>query len=186
MGPLDELAISHCDLRPYFRSLLDFRQARVQGPVVFPPTKELTISHPMYLSPERYKSAPVKFAKSQHVLGIPLERVTIPNLQGQYARRDGGGVEAIGRQCIIVKQAVIQSQWSSSVCLSLLGVCLGFHLQICGYLCCSTTEERPNMSFFIHRASAGDVIWQDGPRAPYPMYIFHIVGVVGYRWSCPL
>jgi hypothetical protein len=70
MGPLDELTISHSDLRPYF--LPPFEE-----PVTFPKIKELTISHPIYISPEKHKTAIVAFARRQHALGIPLERVII-------------------------------------------------------------------------------------------------------------
>lgn len=77
LAPLDELTIYRCDLRPYCRSLFNLREDQTEEPVVFPQTKELTISHPAYTSDEHCKVVVVGLAKSQHARGIPFERVII-------------------------------------------------------------------------------------------------------------
>ena len=47
-------------------------------PIVFPPIKELTISHPPVVhGEEECTAAIVELAKSQHALGLPFERVTV-------------------------------------------------------------------------------------------------------------
>jgi hypothetical protein len=74
VGPLDELNIYHCDLRPYLHSFLSGNAT--EEPVVFPPIKELTISHPVYPD-EKECTAIVELAKSQHALGMPFERVVV-------------------------------------------------------------------------------------------------------------
>jgi hypothetical protein len=76
VGSLDELTIYHCDLRPYLPSFLDPEEGYIWEPVVFPPVKELTISHPFCPDEEEW-TAIVELAKSQHVLGIPFERMVI-------------------------------------------------------------------------------------------------------------
>jgi hypothetical protein len=76
VGPLDELTIHNCDLRLYFHSFLNLPECYVEKPIVFPPIKKLTISHPM-ISGEQSTNAIMGLAKSQHALGIPFERVTI-------------------------------------------------------------------------------------------------------------
>ena len=75
VGPLDALTIYNCDLRPYLQSLLTSEED-IEEPVVFPPTKELTISHPVKVSKEECVAV-VELAKSQHALGTPFERVII-------------------------------------------------------------------------------------------------------------
>lgn len=77
LGPLDELTIHHCDLRPYCRSIFNFLGDRADESVVFPPTKQLVISHPTYLSDEYCKVLIMGLAESQHARGIPFERVII-------------------------------------------------------------------------------------------------------------
>ena len=80
VGPLDELILSRCDLRPYLSSFLDLGLPElnyIRGPITFPPIKELTILHPPILGGGEYIAAIVELAKSQHTLGIPFERVTI-------------------------------------------------------------------------------------------------------------
>jgi hypothetical protein len=74
LGPLDELTIYSCDLLPYLNSFLP--EDDIDEPVRFPPIKELTISHTMYPNDQEC-AAIVGLAKSQHTLGIPLERVVI-------------------------------------------------------------------------------------------------------------
>jgi hypothetical protein len=82
MGPLDELTIEGCDIRVYLGSLLDLPEFdSLDQQIVFPPIKELTILHP---SIEDYDdeedgdlNAIVDLAESQHMLGIPFERVVV-------------------------------------------------------------------------------------------------------------
>ena len=76
VGPLDELTIYDCDVRPYLHSFLPCLERDVEEPVVFPPTKKLTISHPKYASSE-VCVAIVELAKSQHALGTPFECVVL-------------------------------------------------------------------------------------------------------------
>ena len=73
LGPLHELVISNCDLRPYFCSSFDFRP----DSIVFPLIKEFTISHPISPFSPQCTTAILEFAKSQYALGIPLERVIV-------------------------------------------------------------------------------------------------------------
>ena len=77
VGPLDELTIYRCDLRPYCHSLFNLLDQAEEPAVAFPPTKELTISHPTHSSDELCKVEIMEMAKSQHALGIPFERVII-------------------------------------------------------------------------------------------------------------
>jgi hypothetical protein len=77
LGPLDELTIYCCALRPYFHSFAGPLEYDVREPVVFPPIKKLTISHPHLLSNEECTTAIVGFVTSQHKRGIPFERVVI-------------------------------------------------------------------------------------------------------------
>ena len=77
LGSLDELTIYRCDIRPYFHSFLDVPEDDITEPVVFPPIKQLTISHPVDSSDGQCLRAIVGLAKSQHALGIPFERVII-------------------------------------------------------------------------------------------------------------
>jgi len=50
----------------------------MKQPIVFPPIKELKISHPLMLQrKEECLAAIVELAKSQHALGIPFERLTV-------------------------------------------------------------------------------------------------------------
>ena len=77
--PLDELTIYGCDLRAYltpFPYPPEFYD--MDHPVVFPPVKELTISHPLRVyGEEKSITAIVGLARSQHALGVPFERVTV-------------------------------------------------------------------------------------------------------------
>jgi hypothetical protein len=77
MGPLDELVIYDCDIRPYFDPFPILPEDFVKEPVVFPPIKELTISHPEYLSDEQCKAVILGLARSQHELGTPFGHVVI-------------------------------------------------------------------------------------------------------------
>jgi hypothetical protein len=78
VGTLEELTIYGCDLRSYLTPL-----------VVYPPIKELTISHPWRPSQEECMVAIVELAKSQHALGVPFKRVTVcmENLPTVMAKR---------------------------------------------------------------------------------------------------
>jgi len=89
VGPLEELTVHRCDLRTYLPSLFDLpRFDDIEQPVIFPKTKELTISHPL-VSPRECAEAIVGLAKSQHALGVPFERVTVrmKNPQGTMEER---------------------------------------------------------------------------------------------------
>jgi hypothetical protein len=78
VGPLDELTIRGFDLRSYLAPFLDLPEFQdMDQPIVFPPIKELTISHPMMMDNNERMAAIVELAKSQHALGVPFERVTI-------------------------------------------------------------------------------------------------------------
>ena len=86
VGPLDELTIYHCDIRPYFILFLEVPEGYVTvgvpegcitASLVFPPIKQLTISHPLHSSDEQCMAAIVGLAKLQHMVGIPFERVVI-------------------------------------------------------------------------------------------------------------
>ena len=77
VGPLDELTIYRCNLRPYCYPLFSLQGDHTEGPVVFPPIKKLTILHPVHQSEEQFEVAMVGMAKSQHGLGVPFEHVVI-------------------------------------------------------------------------------------------------------------
>ena len=66
LGPLEELTLRRCDMRPYFTPS-----------VVFPPIKKLTILHPMGLPHKGFEAAIVRLAESQHTLGVPFKYVTV-------------------------------------------------------------------------------------------------------------
>ena len=80
VGSLEELILHGCDLCSYltpFLSLPEF-YGDTGRLIVFPPIKELTISHPLLLDDEEEcMAAIVELAKSQHALGVPFERVTL-------------------------------------------------------------------------------------------------------------
>jgi hypothetical protein len=78
LGSLDNLTIYHCDLRPYLGRFLGPLERRLDysGEPMFPPVRELTISHPMYPDEKEYMAI-VELAKSHHALGTPFERVVI-------------------------------------------------------------------------------------------------------------
>lgn len=84
LGPLDEMTIYRCDLRPYLRPFL---QAGNWESVVFPSIKELTISHPINL-PD-CSTAIMELAKSQHARGIPFERVVIQSARMVEGMEEG-------------------------------------------------------------------------------------------------
>ena len=75
MGPLDKLTIEDSDLYPY---LCGFGNLPTSGKqTVFPPIKELVLLRPAMAVGEKYMSAIVELAKSQHARGMPFERVTV-------------------------------------------------------------------------------------------------------------
>jgi hypothetical protein len=86
MGPLENLTLDGCDLRPYLDAFLDtplFPEA-IQ-PASFPSIRELTIIKPVQsFHDEAYAAAIVKLARSQHARRIPFERLrfhtTLPPL----------------------------------------------------------------------------------------------------------
>ena len=77
MGPLEELAVHHSDLRPYLHLFIASVDGyiRIQEPLVFPQTKRLTISHPVYQTANQCAIGIAGLAKLQFALGIPFERV---------------------------------------------------------------------------------------------------------------
>ena len=77
LKPLDELIMHRCDLEAYFHPLPNTLEGHTIEPVVFPPIKELTISHPVYSRDDQFKAAIMGLAKSHHAQGIPLGRVII-------------------------------------------------------------------------------------------------------------
>ena len=74
VGPLDKLLLDG-DLRTYLAGITE--SVDLWEPIVFPPVKELTISHPLMEDREGYMSRIVKLVKSQHAKGMPFERVTV-------------------------------------------------------------------------------------------------------------
>lgn len=74
LGPLDELTIYDCDVRPYVSPFLSHTKSHIQEPFAFPPTKQLTISDPERLTGS-VRLAIVKLAEFQFILGRPFERV---------------------------------------------------------------------------------------------------------------
>ena len=78
VGPLEELTIDGCDLRLYLIPFADLPETYdVEPTAAFPPVKELKILHPMPVSREECMTAIVRLAKSQHALGVPIERVVV-------------------------------------------------------------------------------------------------------------
>jgi len=77
MGPLENLTLDGCDLRPYLDPFLDtplFPKA-IQ-PTSFPPIKKLVIVDPVQpFHDQVYATAVVKLMGSQHARGIRFERV---------------------------------------------------------------------------------------------------------------
>jgi hypothetical protein len=106
-GPLEELTIDSCDLRSYLLPFVDFPgPSGFEQQVAFPPVKELTILHPMPVSREECMEAIVRLAKSQHVLGVPLERVVVrmaglPNAMAEELRPWVGAVDCCEEPWIV-------------------------------------------------------------------------------------
>ena len=79
LGPLDELTIHRSDLQPYLYPFFTSMggSIRAQEPLVFPPIKQLTISHPVYQTADQCVVGIVGLAKSQSASGMPFERVVV-------------------------------------------------------------------------------------------------------------
>ena len=77
MGPLEELTICCCDVRPYFFPFSHPKRFGFEGLVVYPPVKVLSISHPLYASRGNLAVGLVNLARAQHELEIPFECVTV-------------------------------------------------------------------------------------------------------------
>ena len=78
MGPLGDLTLEGCDLRPYLDAFLDIPLfAELIQPASFPPIKELAIIRPIQLfrDEEEYAAAIVELARSQDARGMPFERM---------------------------------------------------------------------------------------------------------------
>ena len=79
VGPLEKLIIHGCDLHVYLDSSPDppgFYDTERQ--MVFPPIRELVLSHPLHRhNDESCAATIVEFARSQHVLGIPFEYMSV-------------------------------------------------------------------------------------------------------------
>ena len=80
MGPLENLTLDGCDLRPYLDAFLDAPQfPEAIQPTSFPPIKELAIISPVqsFHDDKVYADAIVKLTRSQHTRGVPFERVEL-------------------------------------------------------------------------------------------------------------
>ena len=75
LGPLDELTIHDCNLRPCFHHYFGPSADGIGEPVVFPQVKELTISSPLFPSYDESIAPITRLARAQHTLGIPFGRV---------------------------------------------------------------------------------------------------------------
>ena len=69
LGPLEELTIRHCDMRPFF--------SHYPAIVVYPPIKVLTLTDSRDTLEGDTARGLVKLAKAQHELGVSFERVTV-------------------------------------------------------------------------------------------------------------
>ena len=91
IGPLDKLSICNSDPFIYLGPFVnDSEPQNAQRPVVLPPTKELTISHPLQgHHTEKCAAVIVGLAMSHHTLGTPFEHVTVymQNLPTMLAER---------------------------------------------------------------------------------------------------
>ena len=87
MGPLENLTLDGCDLRPYLDPFLDTPLfPKAIRPTSFPPIKELVIVNPVQPFHDNtvYVGAIVKLVRSQHAREVRFERVefrtTVPTL----------------------------------------------------------------------------------------------------------
>ena len=77
LGPLEELTICGCDIRPYFFPFSYPKRFGLEGLVAYPPIKVLSILHPICASHGNLAVGLVNLAMAQHELGEPFERVTV-------------------------------------------------------------------------------------------------------------
>ena len=86
MGPLENLTLDGCNLRPYLNTFLDTPIfPETIHPASFPAIKEFSIFHPVQSFRNKvYSTAIVELARSQHARGIPFEhvkfRMKVPSL----------------------------------------------------------------------------------------------------------
>jgi hypothetical protein len=106
LEPLDNPSIHGCDLHIFLYTFLgDLGFNGLKPPIVFPQIKELAILHPlMDIDDVECLGAVVELAKSQHVLGIPFERVTvcmgsIPLGMAEELKRWVGAVDCCEEWC---------------------------------------------------------------------------------------
>jgi len=79
MGPLEEVILDGCDLRPYLDTFLGTPHSpNPIQPASFPPVKKLVITDPVqsFHDDEVSAAAIVELARSQHSRGTPFERMT--------------------------------------------------------------------------------------------------------------
>jgi len=79
MGPLREVILDGCDLRPYLNAFLGTPHSpNPTQPASFPPVKKLVITDPVqsFHNDEVSAAAIVELARLQHSRGIPFERMT--------------------------------------------------------------------------------------------------------------
>ena len=77
LGPLEELAICRCDIRPYFYPFSHPKYYGFEGQFTYPPIKVMSISHPMCAAHGNLAVGLVNLAMAKHELGEPFERVTV-------------------------------------------------------------------------------------------------------------
>ena len=79
LGPLDQLTLDSLDSHILIPFLDLLGSKFLSQPIVFPPIRELTISHPSMgpIDEAEFADAIVELAKSQYERGIPFEHVTI-------------------------------------------------------------------------------------------------------------
>ena len=78
LGALDELSISHCDMRPFYFPFFYYPGFyKSEEPVTYPSVKVLTILHPLNPFGEDFALGLVDLVKTQSELGEPFERVTV-------------------------------------------------------------------------------------------------------------
>ena len=80
LGSLEELTLSHCDMRLSlipFPFLGDPEIHELEKPIVCPPIRVLTIFNPATWFTEDVATGLVRLAKAQYELGTPFERVMV-------------------------------------------------------------------------------------------------------------
>ena len=94
LGPLEELTIHRCDMRPH--PFIRFTKYST-----YPPIKVFTISNPSNVLNEEFMESLVGFAMAQHERGVPFERMSIrmhdpPTEMEEMLRPWVGAVDCIG------------------------------------------------------------------------------------------